>query len=374
MKRVAVLLLALFLLVPIIGCGQAQTETQPPDTTSAGENSVAPEEKTVGISMPNGTDERWIRDGELLSAGLKAMDCRVILEYAQDDPLLQAEQIDDMIAQKVDCLVVTAVDAFMLTDVLQKAKNAKIPVIAYDRLVMNTDAIVCYVGFDNTTAGIQIGRYIADGKKLETAAAEGRSHTIELFMGAPEDHNALTLHQGIMQVLKPYFDSGVLVSRTGRIAFEDVCTRDWSAETAKSDCGQYLAEYYIDDLPDILCTASDSLAQGCREALEEADGVPGENWPLITGQDASAEAVRRILSGHQTMTAYKDYGALLQDCLKAAEAVLTLAPLQNGDASCYNGVKFFPAFLTRPVTVDAQNYKSVLIDSGILKPEDVEQA
>lgn len=370
MKRFIALLLALLLPVLATGCTQADVDMETTGTTAAATEDSSPKGKTVGISMPNDTDRRWTDDGKALQTGLEAMGCRVILQYAQDDALLQAEQIGDMIAQSADCLIVTAVDAFMLTEALQKAKDAKIPVIAYDRLMMNTDALVCYIGFDNTTAGIEIGSYIITGKNLETAAAEGRSHTIEFFMGAPEDHNALMLHQGIMGVLQPYFDSGVLVCRSGRTAFEDVCTKNGSAEEAKQDCAQYLAEYYQEALPDVLCTASDALAQGCREALEEADGVPGENWSLITGQDADLEAVKRIASGHQSMTAYKDYGAVQQNCLKATQAVLSLTPLRTGDG-IYNGIKYFPGFLTRPVTVDAQNYREVLVDGGVFTQEEL---
>jgi putative multiple sugar transport system substrate-binding protein len=267
--------------------------------------------------------------------------------------------------------VVAAVDAFMLTDVLRKAKDAGIPVIAYDRLVMGSDAITCYVGFDHTSAGVQMGSYIVAKKNLETAAAEGRSHTIELFMGAPEDHNALTLYQGVMDVLQPYFDSGVLVSKTGRTAFEDVCTAGWSAEEAAADCQQYIVEHYTEALPDILCTASDSLAQGCAEALDALEEVPGETWSLITGQGAEPAAVKRILSGQQTMSAYMDRQALINNCLKAAKSAITLTPLQNGNASFYNGVKSFPGCLISPVTVDAENYREVLVDGGIYTPEEL---
>lgn len=371
MKRFIALSLALLLCITATGCVAEKTDADITGTTVAATENLSPEGKTVGISLPNDTSQRWVDDGKALQTGLEAMGCRVILQYAQDDALLQAEQIGDMIAQSADCLVVAAVDGFMLTDALQKAKNANIPVIAYDQLLMNTDAVTYYIGFDNMTAGMEMGRYIVAGKNLETAANEGRSHTIEFFMGAPEDHNALMLHQGIMSVLQPFLDSGVLVCRSGRTAFEDVCTKNSSAEEAKADCAQYLAEYYQEALPDVLCTATDTIAQGCREALEEADGIPGENWPLITGQDADLEAVKRIASGYQSMTAYKDYGAVQQNCLKATQAVLSLTPLQTGNASFYNGVKSFPAFLTRPVTVDAQNYREVLIDGGVFAPEDI---
>jgi putative multiple sugar transport system substrate-binding protein len=213
-----------------------------------------------------------------------------------------------------------------------------------------------------------MGNYIVAEKNLETAAAEKRKYTIELFMGAPEDQNALTLYQGVMSVLQPYFDSKVLSCKTGRVAFEDVCTPGWSEEDAKADCAQYIAEHYKDALPDILCTASDDLAQGCAAALEELENAPGENWPLITGQGADSAAVQRILAGQQAMSAYVDRQALVQSCLEVTEAIITLSPEKIGNASFYNGLKAFPGCLVLPVTVDAQNCQEVLADSGVDTP------
>lgn len=373
MRKVAALLLALLLPVLAVGCARTDVNMETGSTTAAAQSKPV-DEITVGISLPNDTLQRWIHHGEELVAGLQAMGYRVILEHAGDDAPAQAEQIKEMIGKKVDCLVIAAVDAYMLTDVLDKAKDAQIPVIAYDRLLMNTDALACYVGVDNLAAGTAMADYIVKTEKLGSAQADGRSHTIEFFMGSPEDSGAILLHQGIMTVLQPYFDSGVLVSRTGRTAFEDVCTQDWSAEAAKADCERYLTEHYTDALPDILCAASDSLAKGCRDALEAAQAAPGESWPLITGRGAELETVKALLSGHQSMTVYADQDALIQDCLTAAKAILTLTPLQTGDAGCYNGAKFFPAFLTAPVAVDAENYGQVLVDSGVFTEEQTDAA
>lgn len=368
MKRFIALLLALLLCITAAGCVAENTDAETSGASTA--DTVAADQKTVGISLPEDASH-WSEEGQNLRVGLEEMDCRVILEYAQNDPLLQAQQVETMVNQKADCLVVAAVDAFMLTDALQKAKDANIPVIAYDRQVMGSEAITCYVGFDHMSAGVQMGSYVVAKKNLEAAAAEGRSYTMELFMGAPEDHNALMLYQGVMSVLQPYFDSSVLVSKTGRTAFEDVCTTGWSAEEAMVDCQQYITEHYTEALPDILCAASDSLAQGCVDALDALEVVPGETWPLITGQGADLATAKRILSGHQAMSAYMDRQALVQNCLKAAKSAITLTPLQNGNASFYNGVKSFPGYLTCLVAVDAENCREVLVDSGVYTPEEL---
>ncbi len=372
MRRTLALLLALLLSMTAVGCGAdtaVETTTQANNITAPTEETTSAANMTVGICLPEDSSD-WQTDAQGLSSGLESMGYLVELQYAQNDALQQMQQIERMITGQVNCLVVAAVDAFMLTDVLQKAKDAGIPVIAYDRLLMNTDAVVCYVGFDHTTAGVEIGNYIVAEKNLDTAAEEKRKYTIELFMGAPEDQNALMLYQGIMGVLQPYFDSKVLLCKSGRTAFEDVCTPGWSTEEAKTDCSQYIAEHYADTLPDILCAASDSIAQGCVEALEALEAVPGENWPLITGQGADAAAVERILSGQQTMSAYKDRQALVRNCVEVTESTLTLSPEKIGNASFYNGVKAFPGCLVWPIMVDAENCREVLADSGIFTAEE----
>lgn len=360
MKKIIVLLLILSLLFPAAGCASNSREDG-----AAAPNGVS-SDRLVGISVPEETAQYWSDSVSALRAGLEDLGCRVQVSYGQNDASLQAQQIAELVATPVDCLVVATIDPLALTDVLQQAKAAGIPVIAYDRLLTLTDAVSVYVGFDNHQIGISMASHIARAKQLDTALAEGRSYSIEFFMGSPEDPNALLLHQGILQVLQPYLDSGVLVCNTQRTAFEDVCIQDWSGQFAKTRCEAYLAEFYTETAPDILCAASDELAGGCCAALEEAGYAPAEGWPLITGQDAQPEAVRRILSGHQAMTVYKDPGALLQNCLKAAEAFLTDTPLQTGDTGCHNGSFFVPAILTVPVAVDEQNYREVLIDSGVI--------
>lgn len=364
MKRLLVLLLALFMLGSSAACSRS-----PSDDTNKNVTTPTTEGKTVGISVPNETDPRWQNDCAVLAEKLEALGCQVVPAYAADSPSLQAYQIAALIAQPVDCLVVAAVDSLALMEVLQQAKDAEIPVIAYDRLLMHTDAVSYFVGFDSNAAGIAIGQYIVAQKQLESAKAESRSYTVEFFMGSPDDNNAVLLYRGIMQVLQPYLDSGVLVCRSGRTAFEDVCIQGWSQEIAANNYKKYLTRFYTDRAPDICCAASDSIAQGCRTALEGAGYTPDEHWPLITGQNAQLLAIKGILSGHQSMTVYNDYAALIRDCETAVTAVLTLAPAQNANAVSHNGTMAVTAFLSAPVVVDKQNYREILVDRGVFTEE-----
>lgn len=371
MKKLIAILLALTMLAALTACGSEQPS---PVDTGSGTGSAVPEAvsvegKTVGISVPNRTSQRWLDDSAALTALLEELGCRVLLQDAQDDALLQADQVEKMIAQPVDCLVIAAIDSLTLIDALQQAKTADIPVIAYDRLLMNTDAITYYAAIDSEAVGAAIGDYIVNAKQLQTAQEEGRSYTIEFFMGSPDDNNAVLLHRGVMGVLQSYLDSGVLVCRSGRVSFEDTCIHGWSSETAQAVCGKYLADIYTDAEPDILCAASDSLAEGCSFALEEACRTVDEGWPLITGQDADLAAVRRILLGQQAMTVYKDTDALVRSCVELTKAALSHVPADLGGIVCSNAAMDVPSVLCAPAAVDAQNYWEVLIDSGCYTEE-----
>ena len=118
-------------------------------------------------------------------------------------------------------------------EALKIAKEKGIPVIAYDRLLMDTDAVSYYATFDNKGVGTVIAKDIEAKKNLKTAAAEGRSYTIEFFMGSPDDNNINFFFGGAMDVLKPYLDSGVLVCRSGQTSKAQCATLNWSTEEAQ---------------------------------------------------------------------------------------------------------------------------------------------
>lgn len=382
MKKGFSILLALAMTVSLAGCGGASqtttTTASPAATTAAGDAATKAadgastaagtndgKQKVVGVAMPTQSSERWINDGANMKKQLEEKGYKVELQYAEDDVQMQVSQLENLIASGVDCLVVASIDATALVNTLETAKEKGIPVIAYDRLLMDTDAVSYYATFDNKGVGTAIGKYIEEQKDLKNAKAQGKTYTIEFFMGSPDDNNALFLYNGVMEVLQPYLDDGTLVCKTGRTSFEDTCILRWSQETAQQWCENYLSGYYADTKLDIACSAFDGFAYGIRSALEGAGYVVGQDWPLVTGQDAELMAVKNIISGHQTMSIYKDTRLLSEKCVTMVQAVLEGAEPEINDTAQYNNGKLVvPSYLCTPVAVDKDNYEKVIVDGG----------
>ena len=356
----------------LVGCGAkeeaaapaATEEAAPAATEEAAAEEAAPAAeangKKVGVAMPTQSSERWINDGSNMKKQLEALGYEVDLQYAEDDVQAQVSQIENMIAAGVDCLVIASIDSSALVNVEKQAQEAGIPVIAYDRLLMDTDAVSYYATFDNKGVGTAIGKYIVDNGNLDPANPQ----TIELFMGSPDDNNAHMLYAGLMEQIQPYLDNGALVCKSGQLEFEQNCTLRWDQQTAMKRCEDILTGYYADEELDIVAAAYDGLSYGCMAALEGA-GYTDANWPLITGQDAELMATKHIISGKQTMSIAKDTRILAEKCVTMVQAVLEGAEPEINDTTTYNNnVIVVPSYLCTPVAVDKNNYKEVLVDTG----------
>ena len=333
----------------------------------------AEEAKTVGILMPTQSSERWINDGANMKAQLEEKGYNVELQYAEDDTAMQVSQLENYVGKGVDCLVIAAIDSGVLVNAEAQAKEAGIPIIAYDRLLMDTDAVSYYATFDNKGVGTVIANYIKEAKDLDAAREAGESYTIEFFMGSPDDNNALFLYNGIMEVLQEYLDDGTLVCKSGMTTFEETCILRWSQETAQANCENILTRYYADEDLDIACTAFDGFAYGVKAALLGA-GYTTENWPLVTGQDAEVLATKNIIDGTQTMSIYKDTRLLASKAVTMVDAVLQGTEPEINDTEQYNnGVVTVPTYMCTPVAVDQANYEEILIDGGYYTAEQLAQ-
>lgn len=311
MQKILALLLALTLCC-FAGCGG---QTAEPEATAPTE----PEEKTlIGILLP---DDSWKEKGAALDKALQEKGYATKLLYAQNDPVTQMSQIEQLQAQDAQCMILAAEDAMALASVLE---TVQVPVIAYDRLLTDTERVDVFVGFDYEAMGQQIGRYIREEKALQDAALEGDSYTIEFFMGAAEDNSARLFHKGVLSVLQPYLDSGVLVCNSGRTTFADTYVNNGLSERK---CEDILLKDYTDAPPDIICAGSDLLARGCVKALEKQtyEDAP---WPLITGQGGDEDSVT---ADRLAVTVKKDYDRLAEACAKTADALL------KGKKPNYNG-------------------------------------
>lgn len=319
----------------------------------------------VAISLPTNDLFRWDADGENLKKHLEADGYVVDLQYANNDVSAQVAQLESMISAGADVLVVAPIDGYSLGTVLEQARDANIPVIAYDRLIYNTDAVTYYASFDNYMVGTVQGEYIRDSLELDDK--NGPFH-IEIFAGEPGDYNAKTFYQGAMDVLKPYIDSGKLVVVSGQTDFDTVATVGWKTELAQNRMDALLSSFYSDgtQLDAVLCS-NDSTALGVENSL--AAFYVG-NYPVITGQDCDIANVKNIIAGNQSMSVFKDTRDLVIQTTEMCKAILEGKDVPINDNTTYdNGVKVVPSFLCRPIFVTADNYKEILIDSGYYKED-----
>ncbi|MCR5057417.1 MAG: sugar-binding protein [Clostridiales bacterium] len=321
----------------------------------------------IGISMPTKDLMRWNMDGDKLKDLLEAEGYRVDLQYADNDVSTQVFQVSSMIDTGCDVLVIAAVDGNSFSQVLDDAKSKNIPVIAYDRLIMNSDAVSYYATFDNYMVGIIQGEYIRETLALDDNAGP---FNIEIFAGDPGDYNAAMFYQGAIDVLKPYIDSGKLVVPSAQIDFNDVATNGYKTSDAQNRMDAILSFSYSDgkQLDAVLCP-NDSIALGVENSL--AAFYVG-NYPVITGQDCDIANVKNIISGKQSMSVFKDTRTLADMTVEMVDAIVKGLEVPVNDNSTYdNGVKIVPSNLVTPIYVDINNYRTILIDSGYYTDADL---
>lgn len=326
---------------------------------------------TIGVAMPTKSSERWISDGANVVKELKSKGYRTKLVYGEDDPDQQVSQIENMITQGVDALIVAAIDNKSLNNVLQQAKDADIPVISYDRLILGTENVDYYASFDNEKVGELQGSYIVD--KLGLEDGKKGPFSIELFAGSNDDNNTKYFFQGAMNVLKPHIDKGELVVRSKQTALNQVTTLRWDGGTAQKRMDDLLTSSYRSDKVDAVLSPYDGISIGILSALKsDGYGTGAKPMPVVTGQDAELASVKSIIAGDQTQTVYKDLRKLAKVASNMVDAALNDKKPEVNDTKSYdNGVKVVPAYLLQPVSVDKANYKEALVDDGYYTANDL---
>ena len=328
------------------------------------------EDATIGISMPTKSSERWIADGNNVVQHLEGKGYKTKLVYGEDDPDQQVSQIENMITQGVDALIIAAIDNKSMNNVLQQAKDADIPVISYDRLILGSPDVDYYASFDNEKVGELQGTYIVEKLGLKDGSEKG-PFNIELFAGSNDDNNTRYFFQGAMNVLQPYIDKKQLVVRSGQTELTQVTTLRWDGATAQRRMDDILTKSYKSGTVDAVLSPYDGISIGILSALK-SDGYGSKNKPLpvVTGQDAEVASVKSIIADEQSMTVYKDTRELAKVAANMVDAVLSGKQPEVNDTKTYeNGVKVVPSYLLKPVSVDAANWKEVLVSSGYYKED-----
>ncbi|MDN0194449.1 sugar ABC transporter substrate-binding protein [Streptomyces sp. S.PNR 29] len=327
---------------------------------------------TIGIAMPTKSSERWIADGKNVVADLESKGYKTKLVYGEDDPDQQVSQVENLITQGVKALIIAAIDNKSMNNVLQQAKDANIPVISYDRLILGTPNVDYYASFDNEKVGELQATYIVDKLGLKDGSKKG-PFNIELFAGSNDDNNTRYFFGGAMKVLQPYIDKKQLVVKSGQTKLNQVTTLRWDGGTAQKRMDDILTSAYKSDRVDAVLSPYDGISIGILSALKSDDyGSKSKPLPIVTGQDAEVASVKSIIAGQQSMTVYKDTRELAKVASNMVDAVLDGKKPEVNDEKTYdNGSKVVPAYLLEPVAVDKSNYQKVVVDSGYIKESDL---
>ena len=328
-----------------------------------GTQTFAQDKGTVGIAMPTKSSARWIADGDNMVKALQERGYGTDLQYAEDDIPNQLAQVENMVTKGVKVLVIAAIDGTTLSNVLQRAHDADVKVISYDRLIRDSANVDYYTTFDNFQVGVLQASSLV--KALGLPDAKG-PFNIELFGGSPDDNNAFFFYNGAMSVLQPLIDSGKLVVQSGQMGMDKVGTLRWDGAVAQARMDNLLSAYYTDKKVDAVLSPYDGLSIGILSSLRGVGyGTAEQPFPFVSGQDAEVPSVKSIIAGEQYSTIFKDTRELAKVTANLIDAVLKGQEPEINDTKTYNnGVKVVPSYLLKPVEVDKTNWKDVLIGSS----------
>ena len=306
------------------------------------------DDKTVAISFANSTSS-WQRNGAIMQKALEDDGFKVDIQYA-DNSQQQIDHIKELIESKPKCIVIGAIDSKALAEPLEAAKENNIPIIAFDRIIFDTDALSYYASYDNEAIGSAMAEYFEAALNLKNG---GGAYNIEFFAGAPTDNNAHVFFKNSMEILEPYLKTGQLVCQSKQTDFNSVAVADWDSKNARTRIKQLLDNYYSSGQPlQVVLSPNDDIAGVILEEMRSR-GMPA---PLISGLDADPEAIKRIKAGQQTFTISKDPELLTNRCVRMIKAVVEGTQPSINDVKTYdNGKKIVPSYLCTPYIIDKTN-------------------
>lgn len=336
-RRAAVLSVAALALIGLAACSR---------DSSTGSTSTETQAKKIALLLPESQTTRYESfDKPYFEQKVKALcsDCEVLYFNANQQDANQRQQAQTALAQGANVLVLDPVDGTTAGSVVKLAKDRNVPVISYDRLIVNAE-VDYYVSFDNEKVGELQATSLVDKLK-----ADGKtSGNIVMINGDSKDNNAKLFNKGARAVLD---SSGFTIVPT-----TDFFTPDWLPANAQSFMNSQISQLGPTGFVGVYA-ANDGTAGGAIAAMESAGVNP---LPPVTGQDAELAAIQRILNGTQFMTVYK---ALKAEAEKAAELAVAIAKGEkpNAPQSVNNGTKDVPSALLDPIAVTTDNIKDTVV-------------
>ena len=353
--------LALTLSLVFLGCGNAKVNNkivtkdlsnyeldsfkENADSLSSSNKLKNGEKVVIGFSLDSLKEPIWKKNKDSFINKANELGAEVRVKQANSDDKLQLSQIDQLIAEGVNVLVVAPHNGEICAEAAEKAHKAGIKLIAYDRLIINSD-VDLYIAIDNVKVGELQAKEILKNVKSGNIAYVG---------GSPTDNNALLFRDGAMKVLKENKDINIVM---------DKFSTDWKAEEAYNNVMELLKTN--SDIKGIVC-ANDGTASGAIAALEKFSLV---GKVPVTGLDAELSACQRILEGKQLMTIYKPTNQIAN---KAAELAVKMAKGESVEANSkiFNGKVEVPSYFVDPIVVTKDNIMDTVIKDEFHSFEDV---
>jgi D-xylose transport system substrate-binding protein len=342
LMRLYILVLAVICLaLVVVGCVSGpQSSSSGVDRKKKGPNDPV----VIGFSMDTLKEERWQRDKDLVEKRGKELGVQVLVQVANGDDSLQVKQAENLLTQGVDVLIVAPHNGEVAASIVEAAHRQGVPVISYDRLIKNSD-VDLYVSHQVVKIGEMQAKYLLDHVNKRPA-------NFVIVGGSPTDNNALLLHEGQMNILKPAVDRGDVKIVTDQYA------KEWQASAALNIVENALTQ--ANNKVDAVVASNDGTARGAVQALE------GQNLAgkvLVSGQDADLASLQLIVLGKQTMTVYKPIQPLAYSAVDAAIKLARGETVASSD-TIDNGFKKVPAILQEPIAVDRNNLLATVVKDG----------
>jgi putative multiple sugar transport system substrate-binding protein len=352
MKPIALMLVLLFVASLAAACGNG-----------------AGGEVSVGIVLPTKDEPRWVQDEQRFKDALSGTKYTTEILFSQGSSAKEKENVETLLNKGIDVLIICPQDGAAAAAAVEAAKKEGVTVIAYDRLITDTDAVDYYVTFDSVAVGAAQGQYLIDN-------AQGSGVPLYLYAGAASDNNAFLFFEGAWSVLQPKIADGTFViansseaealkekaelSRDELSKIIGQVTTNWDPSEAKNKAQTHLTAASADAKGDVAILApNDGTARSIADVFGTDSAVSSF---VVTGQDAEKASIQYILDGKQSMTVFKDVRTLVKDAMGMAVAILDGgAPETTGEYD--NGTIQVKAKQTDVIVVNKDNVKSELIDS-----------
>ncbi|MGM7683885.1 sugar ABC transporter substrate-binding protein [Cytobacillus sp. Hm23] len=363
-KRIIAAIVVMMLALVAVGCGSA--------TTGSG-NDVS-----IGIVLPTKDEPRWVQDEQRFKDALADSDYSTEILFSQGSSAKEKENVETLLNKGIDVLIIAPHDGAAAGSAVEAAKEDDVTVIAYDRLITETEAVDYYVTFDSISVGAAQGQFLIDN-------ANGSGTPLYLYAGAASDNNAFLFFEGAWSVLQPKIADGtfVIANSSEAEALKDKAelsrdemgkilgqvTTNWDPNEAKNKAQTHLTAVGADMKGDVAVLApNDGTARSIADVFESDPEVSSY---LVTGQDAEVASIQYIIDGKQAMTVFKDVRTLVKDAIGMAVDILD-GGTPDTTGSYDNGKKEVNAKQTDVIVVEDVNVKSELIDSGYYEESEFE--